>query len=121
MRKSLCGMAALATVVTLMIGGRRIQDTHAASPTPTPPPSPALAYVSSGQIAVIEAGNLTVAGPGQDPLWSPSGANLLFDVPDLLANTATIYLADKHGANTRVLITKAYPFIDPSWSPDSKY
>jgi dipeptidyl aminopeptidase/acylaminoacyl peptidase len=122
MRKTLCGMAALATVASLMIGGLRAQETHAASPRPTPtPPSPALAYVSNGQVAVIEAGNLTVAGPGQNPSWSPNGANLMFDVPDLLSNTATIYLADKHGANTKALVGKAYPYINPSWSPDSKY
>jgi hypothetical protein len=123
MRKQLCGMAALATAAALMTGGLRAQYTLAAkpAPTPTPPPSPALAYVSNGQVAVIEAGNLTVAGPGQNPVWSPSGANLLFDTPDLLANTATIFVADKHGANTRALITKAYPFINPTWSPDSKY
>jgi dipeptidyl aminopeptidase/acylaminoacyl peptidase len=122
MRKPMCGIAALVTVTALTIGGLRAQDTRAAGPTPTPtPPSPALAYVSNGQVAVIEAGSLTVAGPGQHPAWSPSGANLLFNVPDLLANTATLYLADKHGANTHALITKVYPFIDPTWSPDSKY
>jgi Tol biopolymer transport system component len=39
----------------------------------------------------------------------------------MLGNNATLYISDTHGANTRTLVTHAYPALNPSWSPDSKY
>jgi Tol biopolymer transport system component len=81
----------------------------------------ALAYVSNGQVTVFEAGTLTTTGPGQDPVWSPNGANLLYMRPDFIANLADLFVADKHGANAQRLFGGVYPYIPPTWSPDSKY
>jgi Tol biopolymer transport system component len=117
MRRHLSGIAALSITAFAVTTGAHANRTNAAPTTP----GPALAYVTAGQVAVIEGGNLTVAGPGENPSWSPNGANLLFDTPDLLANVATVYISDTHGANTRALLTHVYPAINPSWSPDSKY
>jgi hypothetical protein len=81
----------------------------------------ALAYVSNGQVLVYEAGQLTTAGPGQDPVWSPNGANLLFVHPDFVAEAAGVFVTDKHGNNAHPVISGAYPYIVPSWSRDSKF
>ncbi|MDB5075978.1 MAG: hypothetical protein JWO42_2157 [Chloroflexi bacterium] len=117
MQRHWSGIAALSLTAAAVTSGLHANRINAA----TVKPVPALAYVADGQVAVIESGNLTVAGPGQNPMWSPNGASLLFDTPDLLANSASVYLADTHGANTRALLTHVYPAINPSWSLDSKY
>ena len=80
----------------------------------------ALAYVTNGQVQVFEAGSLTTVGPGQNPVWSPSGSNLLFVHPDFVADTADLFVADSHGANVRAVGSGAYPYIQPSWSRDGK-
>jgi dipeptidyl aminopeptidase/acylaminoacyl peptidase len=81
----------------------------------------ALAFVTAGQVSVIEASNLTTAGVGQTPLWSPDGSGLVFVLDDYVANSATIYLANSHGADAKVLTAHAYPWVNPGWSRDGKY
>jgi len=81
----------------------------------------ALAYVTNGQVVVIEAGSLTVAGTGQNPVWAPNGSALIFNTPDPRSGTAAVYIADQHGANSKVLVKSSYSYINPSWSPDSAY
>lgn len=112
-----CGIVAL-TVAVLVVAGT-LQASRAGAATT--PGVPALAYVTNGEVAVIEAGNLTVAGTGQDPLWAPNASGLLFDTPDPRSGNEIIYLADQHGANTRVLVKHASSFVNPAWSPDSGY
>ena len=80
----------------------------------------ALAYVASGQVVVQENGVLTTVGAGQDPVWSPSGANLLYMNPDFVGGAAQLYVADSHGANSRLLLKDSYPWVRPSWSVDGK-
>lgn len=85
-------------------------------------PTPALTYVSpNGQVVVQESGTLTQAGPGQDPVWSPNGANLLYMVANAAGNTGDLYVADTHGANGRRVLSRVYPGVNPSWSFDSHY
>ena len=45
----------------------------------------------------------------------------MFDTPDPRSGNASIYLADQHGANAKVLVKSAYAFVNPAWSPDSNY
>jgi Tol biopolymer transport system component len=82
-------------------------------------PSQALTYTANGHVEVIEAGNLTTVGTGQSPLWSPNGQHLLFSALDFIRMTADFYVADTHGANVNHLVSKAYPYVNPSWSTDS--
>jgi dipeptidyl aminopeptidase/acylaminoacyl peptidase len=117
MRTSWRGVAALALAVACIASAHPAAMSRAAAPA-----TPALAYVSpNGQVVVQENGTLTQVGPGQDPVWSPNGANLLYQVANFAGNTADLYVADTHGANSRRVITNAYPFVSPSWSPDSQY
>jgi dipeptidyl aminopeptidase/acylaminoacyl peptidase len=117
MRTSWRGIAVLALVATCAAAGRPADVSRAATTA-----APALAYVSpNGQVVVQENGTLTQVGPGQNPVWSPSGANLLYQVANFPGNTADLYVADTHGANSRRVITHAYPFIGPSWSQDGQY
>ncbi|MGH2386670.1 MAG: hypothetical protein ACRDIE_00590 [Chloroflexota bacterium] len=81
----------------------------------------ALAFVTAGQVSVIEASNITTAGVGQTPLWAPDGSGLLFVLDDYVANSATVYLANSHGADAKVLTAHAYPWVNPGWSRDGKY
>jgi dipeptidyl aminopeptidase/acylaminoacyl peptidase len=117
MHKQQCGIAALSTAVLVLSGALPRPGAHAA----VTPPAPALAYVANGQVAVIEAGNLTVAGTGQNPLWAPNASSLLFDAPDMMAGNMIISVADQHGANAHVIVSRANPAVNPSWSPDSQY
>jgi hypothetical protein len=97
----------------------------AATPRPTSTPAPArpqaLAYVANGQVIVFEGGTLTTVGVGQSPFWSPNGAELAYSVDDFRGNTADVYVADTHGANAKHVVAKVYPYINPSWTADSKY
>lgn len=112
-----CGIAALSLAALVVAGTLQAPGTRAA----TVVNKPALAYVANGQVAVIEAGTLTVAGTGQNPVWAPNASALLFDNPDPISGNAVIYLADQHGANAKVLVKSAYALVNPTWSPDSNY
>ena len=113
-----CGIAALSLAALVVAGTLQTSVASAATVTAA---APALAYVANNQVAVIEAGNLTVAGTGQSPVWAPNASSLMFDDPDLMSGTAAIFVADQHGANTKVLVKSAYAFVNPTWSPDSNY
>jgi Tol biopolymer transport system component len=119
MRSQWRGATGAALVASCVLGGALAGPQPAGAATSAP--VQALAYVTNSQVTVFEAGTLTSVGPGENPVWSPSGANLLFMRPDFVANLADIYIADKHGANAQRLFSGAYPYITPSWSPDGKY
>ena len=97
----------------------RVTATPTATPTPAKPQ--ALAYVANRQVLVFEGGTLTTVGLGQSPFWSPNGANLAYSVDDFINETADVYIADTHGANVKHVVAHVYPYINPSWSTDSKY
>lgn len=99
----------------------RATGTARPTATPTPTKPQALAYVANGQVIVFEAGTLTTVGLGQSPTWSPNGAYLAYAVDDFANKTADIYVADTHGANVKHVIGHVYPYINPTWSADSKY
>ena len=58
-----CGIAALSLATLVVAGTLQLSVARAA----TAPSNPALAYVTNGQVAVIESGNLTVAGTRPKP------------------------------------------------------
>ena len=112
-----CGIATLSIAALVVAGTMQTSRAWAATATNTA----ALAYVTNGQVAVIEGGSLTVAGTGQNPVWAPNGSALIFNTPDPRSGTAAIYISDQHGANSKVLVKSSYSYINPSWSPDSAY
>jgi Tol biopolymer transport system component len=118
MRRIRHGLALEAVVSGLLVAS--VLATTPADAATTPAPQ-ALAYVSSGQVKVFEAGQVTTAGSGQSPVWSPNGANLLFVHPDFVAGVAGVFVTDTHGNNAHAVISGAYPYITPSWSGDSKF
>ncbi|MGH2410573.1 MAG: TolB family protein, partial [Chloroflexota bacterium] len=115
MRKQWRGIAAMAVAAGLVAGNQGSFTARAAASTN------ALAFASAGQVAVLEGGALTTAGVGQSPLWSPDGSGLLFSTLDYIGNTESIFLADTHGANAKLLVSNAYPWINAAWSRDGKY
>ena len=115
MRKHWRGLVATALATSCVLYGNSARLTQAAGAPG------ALVFVAAGQVAVLEAGNLTTVGPGQSPVWSPDGTGLLYITTDFIGNSADIYLANTHGVNGHKVVSHAYPWINPSWSPDSKY
>ncbi|HVA90122.1 MAG TPA: hypothetical protein VNL71_09785, partial [Chloroflexota bacterium] len=115
MRKQWGGVAATAVAATVVVSGQGAFAARAAASTN------ALAFVSAGQVAVLEGGALTTAGVGQSPLWSPDGSNLLFSTFDYIGNSESIFLANTHGANAKILVPNAYPWVNAAWSRDGKY
>ncbi len=115
MRKQWRGAAAMAVAAGLVAGGQGSFTARAAVSTN------ALAFASNGQVAVLEGGALTTAGVGQSPLWSPDGSGLLFTTMDYIGNAESIFLADTHGANAKLLVSNAYPWVNAAWSRDGKY
>src|SRR5579862_7944854 len=105
------GVAGLALAVGLLANSHVVVSSHAAGSAPA-----ALAYVASGQVVVLENGNLTPVGPGQDPLWSPNGANLLTFTADFVGGVGRIFVADTHGANSALVMNNVYPWVTPAWS-----
>ncbi|HXT35525.1 MAG TPA: hypothetical protein VN837_08110 [Chloroflexota bacterium] len=124
MRKQWRGVAATAVAAGLLAGyqgsftARAAVITHSKRAAVS---TNALAFASAGQVAVLEGGALTTAGVGQSPLWSPDGSQLLFSTMDYIGNAESIFLADTHGANAKLLMSNAYPWINAAWSRDGKY
>jgi dipeptidyl aminopeptidase/acylaminoacyl peptidase len=117
MQMQRCGIAALSLAALVVAGTLQATLARAAAS----PSGPALAYVANGQVALIEAGTLTVAGTGENPTWAPNASALMFERADPMSGNAIVYLADQHGANSKVLVKQAYALVNPAWSPDSKY